>query len=317
MPNGNDTYNPPPGYTGPAATSGGGEPPDPAQWNTDQWWTTPDLMWDSPTSAFLQGGQIASPELPAWAGQPGQYADPRAFYSEYWGQPDDMRETWLGQLQSQGTGMIATEEARQAALASIADAISGVRAEQAGWETDPYRAMVMRTLGELATSERPVFSEREEAARSLDIAQTVAQNLAQAQARAAGRGVASGGAAGGIEAGIRGQGMAAGTRLGALVDAANVEGRQRALSSLGRLTGAYEQLDQSYLDAINQLTRFQAGLEADVHYEPQDLYAFKALAFEREKYEQALQMEQQALEAWREAQSLDWTDALDFLSVFV
>ncbi len=311
-----DTFNPPPGYTGPPATSGEGTPPDPAQWATDQWWTTPDLAFSAGNTAAGPGrfrDQPLEVALPPWAGGPGGFVDPRTFYNSYWEQPADMRNTWLAQQESAGSARQGIRDDQAAALANIQQQIEWVRSQQAGWQADPNRAAVLGGFNALATSDRPVISERGEAAYTNAIAQEVARNIAASQTRSAGRGTASGGAAGGVQAGIRSAGQAGALQLGANIDIANAEGRNRALNALSTATGNFERLDQSYDNATTALATYAANIQQNVQYEPTDHLAFSQLAFQREAYDQALASSQEAYDAWAKSQELDWMDGLDMI----
>jgi hypothetical protein len=299
----------PPGGEGLATAPQDGSSP----WANADWWTTPDLKFYEDAVAGGPGqyrDDLATFELPAWASAGGQFVTPRAFYGEYWAQPEDLRGAWVSQLQGDYSAQQATLAKQTAAQELLQGGIAQLQEGQTQWEGDPYRRAVLEGLA--SELETPVFSDVERAAGMNEIAQAVARNLAITGAEAAGRGVPGGGAAGGVRAGIRSGGEASGLQLGALMTAANREGRTRGLGTLARTAGAYEQLDRSYLDAIASLKQQQALLEAGVQFAPTDFYAFRDVAFQREAYEKSLQAEQEALAAWEKAQRLDVMDFLNF-----
>lgn len=280
-------------------------------WNNEapaEWWRTPGLTPEHLTA--LEGAGYNAPDYAFFEGS--GYHTPSDFYQAFQSVADignpAVTEAFLTDLRARAD----REAGRQEAIEELTGARQGLQGAFEAWEADPYRTATMDMLLERSQPGYSIVTPQQEAETEWGIARQNATARALAEASAAGRGVLGGGAHGSrmdaIGAYARGAGLSADARIAQ----ANAQAQERALGAMGAMAGNYEQIDQTYRDAM---TRADAALaELDLGIEPTDAAVWPTLDLAFEELERQTGIMTQALSDYDEAQQKDWQDVAMFLA---
>lgn len=239
------------------------------------------------------------------------FPDQAAFDASYGAMAPEFRPFYLSTLKSTFDAAEKRRKAMEGGLAELDTSIGNVGEQFEGWQNDPSRAAAIEGWTRMADPSYSIVSPRQEAAYSNILAGNYARASGRAAEMAGARGTMAGGSAIGHEASIQAQTDAAGLQLGASIDQANEQGRRQALSNLGSLAGASEQIDLAYTNLQSGLERNKALILASEEYVPTDHMAFAQLNFAMDAYDEMLRQMSEDEKRFEEATRLGAVDMVN------
>ena len=272
----------------------------------DGWWNDPNLLFRGGNvyrRGSLPGGRTSYSRVqvtpPAWLGQG---VTPESFYGTYRGlygggssQEQAIANAYLTNMQSTHAANQATQQNIDSAKNTLGGAHEQAQSSWITFQQDPARQQVLSTLTQQASPDYEMIGPAQEGAYRLRIQQAAARAANEQATRAAQRGQLFSGDALSRGASTSTIADAAGVNLAATIEAANRDARTRALEGLGEASRGYAGMDLAYENAINELNRGIALLEAGQPVQATDYLPFANLSIasnqaltDANRFEQAL-----------------------------
>lgn len=273
----------------------------------DGWWSDPNLLFRGGNvyrRGTVPGGTRTAYSRvqvtpPSWLA-PG--VTPESFYGTYRGlygegNPNQqaIANAYIANMQSNAAANQATQQNIDAGKATLQGARDNTNSSWITFQDDPARQQVMTGLQTMASPGYEMIGNQEEGQYRLRLQQAAARAANEQATRASQRGQLVSGDTLSRGASTQTIADAAGVNLGATIEAANRDARTRALEGLGTASRGYASMDQAYLNALNELDRGIALLEAGQPVQATDYLPYANLgiaanqqATDAERWQQAM-----------------------------